>query len=96
MFISKNFKFLSLTNKLQDVLLDYMDQIVKTCAALTVENKACVTEWQDIVKGDVELGGFNINVTQVCLFNKLVILASRKPNWIPIDVSYSKLAASHV
>ena len=57
-----------------------MELIVKDCAALIAENQVYVTGWQDIVKGGVELAGFNGNVTQVCMLNKLVIPALHNLN----------------
>ena len=62
----------------QNALLDYMEQIVTDSAALTVKNKAYVTEQQDIVKGGVKQDGLNLNVTQVCVFYMFLLLTSCK------------------
>ena len=72
-----------------------MEQIVKTSAPLTVKNKACVTRWQEIVKGGVKLDGLNLNVTQVCMFHKLLIPTSCKVDWIHFDDSYLTHAGSY-
>ena len=63
-------------------------------AALAVKNKACVTRWQDIVKGGVKLDGLDLNVTQVCMFYNLLIPTSCKVDWIHFDDSYLTHAGS--
>ena len=48
---------------------NYLEQIVKNCAVLTVKHLAYmyVTKLRGNVKVDVKLGGLNVNVTHLCV-----------------------------
>ena len=57
-----------------------MGEIVKDCAAPTVENQGSVKLTLGIAKGVAKLDGLVLNVSPVCMFNDFIILASRKHN----------------
>ena len=46
---------------------NYLEQIVKNFAVLTVKHLAYVTKLRGNVKVDVRLGGLNVNVTHLCM-----------------------------
>lgn len=60
---------------IQNAFWGYLEQTVKDYAALIATHLACATGYQDSVKGGARLGGFNLNVTLVWKFHRLVVLA---------------------